>query len=368
MNLIRCAIYFYEYGLISLGNVAYSLADESDKAVTAKATARNMFADTVSFVRHLLKKGECYYNLFNNNDMTKALEVANECVYVSKSSVDCCQAWLLVAKVQSICMSDMVALGESYGQAVCAIGQDGSGVSSVEYYMLPLHDLLSYAKLLITTGGSKYNDALKVLLAEVNIRYTSASLFLYIGICCLRLNRLPDAEDALQEANLLENRNPDIWAYLSLFILTTGSMYRIGEAEQALAQAIRLGLNNSNLIRELAISYMAVDKLVVAEDLIRRALAIETGTASGGVASGRGNSRTRKLMADILAAQNQAAKAIDEYQDILSDDIVELNIRLSAGERCVVLLASLGRDEEVKQLSNILSTLRNANNVNAIEN
>ena len=73
-------------------------------------------------------------------------------------------------------------------------------------------------------------------------------------------------------------------------------------------------------------------------------------------------------MADILAAQNQAAKAIDEYQDILSDDIVELNIRLSAGERCVVLLASLGRDEEVKQLSNILSTLRNANNVNAIEN
>lgn len=140
----------------------------------------------------------------------------------------------------------------------------------------------------------------------------SSSLFMLIGICCLKLDRLSDAEDALQEANLLENRNPEIWAYLSLFCLQSG-VTRTCEAEKALEQALRLGLANAVLFRELAIAYIAIDKLLTAEDLVRRSLALEVATSLGGRASGR----TRKLLGDVLAGQNQATKAIEEYQSVL---------------------------------------------------
>lgn len=380
LNLIRGSVYFYEYGLVTLGNAAYTLAVESDKAVTAKAMARAMFADTVSYVRHLLKKGECYYTLYNSGDVSKALEIANECVAVSVARVDNCAGWLLVAKVLSITQHDMISLMDAYASAVHAAATThdlDTEIGSVETFTIPLRDILAYSKALITTGGNKYNDALRLLLGECTTRCTSASLFLYIGICCLRLELLADAEDALQEANLLENRNPDIWAYLCLYILATGSMHRIEEAERSMAQAIRLGLSNSPLLRELAISFMSIDKFVVAEDLVRRGLAIETGGGGGGLNNNsssagtlmtsqqqqpvspisKGNAHTRKLMGDILAAQNQAVNAIVEYQGVISDMDVEGAIRIAAGEKCLGLLMRLGRDDEAKQLRFILNQL-----------
>ena len=375
LNLIRGSIFFYEFGLVTLGNAAYTLAVESDKAVTAKAMARGMFADTISYVRHLLKKGESYHLLYNSGDVMKALEVANECVVVSVASVDACQGWLLVAKVLSITQHDMRALMDAYGSAVHAGSPDNANtdIGSVSSFIIPLRDILAYSKTLITTGGNKYNEALRLLLGECTSRCTSASLFLYIGICCLRLEHLADAEDALQEANLLENRNPDIWAYLCLFILATGSTHRIEEAEKSLGQALRLGLNNSILLRELAISFMSIDKFVIAEDLVRRSLSIETGavgtlpssnsgtqlatTGQTSAPAPRGNAHTRKLMGDILAAQNQAVNAIAEYQGLISDMDVDATIRIAAGEKCLALLVRLGRDDEAKQLGSILNQL-----------
>ena len=78
----------------------------------------------------------------------------------------------------------------------------------------------------------------------------------------------------------------------------------------------------------------SVDKLLVAEDLVRRVIAVEADAAvaaaggsslvqqsaagaagagaegGSGARSGAGNPRTRKLLADILAGQNQAVRAV----------------------------------------------------------
>ena len=46
-----------------------------------------------------------------------------------------------------------------------------------------------------------------------------------------------DAEDALTEANLLNNLDPEVWAYLSLVCLQLG---RKAEAEQAYKYATKV--------------------------------------------------------------------------------------------------------------------------------
>jgi len=160
-----------------------------------------------------------------------------------------------------------------------------------------------------------------------------------------------DAEDALKEANLLDNRNPDVWAYLSLLCLTNGSN-RYEEAEKCLRQSLRLGLNNSVLLRELATTYMSIDKLSTAEEIIRRAISQEIASSN----LNKANPVTRKLFADVLAGQNQAVLAVEEYQSIIADE--DSSMKLAAAKACLPLLHSLGRYEELKTLRKIIDTLK----------
>lgn len=79
-------------------------------------------------------------------------------------------------------------------------------------------------------------------------RSPSAVSWLGVGIACYRLGDLQEAEDALAEANLLNNRDPEVWAYLSLICLRTG---RRLEAEQTYKYAVKVGLEDELLISEL---------------------------------------------------------------------------------------------------------------------
>ncbi len=60
--------------------------------------------------------------------------------------------------------------------------------------------------------------------------------------------QLEDAEDALSEANILNNKAPEVWAYLSLICLKTN---RPLEAEQAYKYSIKLNLDNQALLDEI---------------------------------------------------------------------------------------------------------------------
>lgn len=52
-----------------------------------------------------------------------------------------------------------------------------------------------------------------------------------------QLNELEEAEDALMEANVLDNKDAEVWGYLSLVCLKTG---RKVEAEQSYKYAIKV--------------------------------------------------------------------------------------------------------------------------------
>jgi tetratricopeptide (TPR) repeat protein len=325
----------------------------------------------VPFIRHIYKRANsatelastCFRDIsidysqekedsieYRRDKLSAALDLANDSILCAVDRVDQINGWLAVAKANVALSADSSVVLEAYISAIAIAVPQPESTDNDLTSAIPLECFIHAGKLFV--NSVRFKEGYSTIINACRT-YVSSALLLLLGICSIRLGRFVDAEDALKEANLLDNRNPDVWAYLSLLCLTNGSN-RYDEAERCLRQGLRLGLNNSVLLRELATSYMSIDKLSTAEEIIRRAISLEISASN----VNKANPVTRKLFADVLAGQNQAILAVDEYQSIISEELTDNATKLAAAKSCLPLLHSLGRYEELKTLRKIIDTLK----------
>jgi len=106
--------------------------------------------------------------------------------------------------------------------------------------------------ILLRLGGvylneDKHQKAKQTYLMASKYAFTCLT-WLGVGISCYRLGELDEAEEALSEANVLNNTNPVVWGFLALVTMRT---HRKLEAEQCFKFATKLGLNDEKLLAEI---------------------------------------------------------------------------------------------------------------------
>lgn len=121
---------------------------------------------------------------------------------------------------------------------------------------------------------------------------SSAEMWLGLGKALFLRNELAQAETALAEANVIDSHNAEVWAWLALTALRSNN---INEAQASFTEAIKNNLELPMLYRDIGRGFLKAGQVAVAEQSIKRALAMLPEDAV-----------CQKLLGDCLAEQVRA--------------------------------------------------------------
>lgn len=157
--------------------------------------------------------------------------------------------------------------------------------------------------LYLMQAGSILGDSSKRTAAEIDFAKKAKSMFLRsceagpsakgwlgVGKACIILEALGEAEDALAEANVLNNRDSDVWAYLTLLCLMQDRQF---EANQCISQALHQGIKDPEILRLVGQQFLEQRQAAPATECFRMALELDPNSST-----------TKTLFTKALALQS----------------------------------------------------------------
>ena len=246
-------------------------------------------------IRHMWLCGLTYMCMDDLDSAQKALEAAIEL------EEKCPEAWALLGHLKFMRGSKIDARNAYQTALPLLEAQTTEPVSNltglVQVY-------LRLGKLYL--GERQYHGSAREVYLRCCKRMPSASVWLGVGKACMKLGNMQESEEALAEANIVDNKNPLVWGHLALVCLKSNPI-RNTEADQSVRQALKLNLMDPGLLHEVGTAYADNGRFEQAEQLLRRSLA----------AGGETSSEVRLLLAQVLKYQNKYEVAIKEYQQVL---------------------------------------------------
>ena len=86
----------------------------------------------------------------------------------------------------------------------------------------------------------------------------------YLGFAQTKLGEYTEAEKALRRANLLDVENPTIWAYLTIYALSTGKK---NQALECLNELSKVNFNDTGLLKEIGNLFLEIKEYEVAANI-----------------------------------------------------------------------------------------------------
>ncbi|TPX37150.1 hypothetical protein SmJEL517_g01059 [Synchytrium microbalum] len=133
---------------------------------------------------------------------------------------------------------------------------------------LPANDKLP-GTLAVDVSGARLAKSMYLRACELE---PSSRTWIGVGKAAWALDELVEAEDAFSEANVLNNRDPEVWACLSLLCL---SLKRSFEAEQCARYALNVGFRRVPLIRKMGKMFLSAHLSSAAAECFRVALEVD---------------------------------------------------------------------------------------------
>lgn len=124
-----------------------------------------------------------------------------------------------------------------------------------------------------------WKDAKIVFLKCCKERVSTTS-WMYLGLSLLRSGELRQAEDAITNANILDNTNPKVWGLQTILCLSVGSE-RLTQANLCFKEALKHGLKDQEIMEEIGDLYYSLNELDQALIAFRKLTAINPQYADG---------------------------------------------------------------------------------------
>jgi len=268
----------------------------------------------------------CFARLYmQRQDYVRAEENIQEALTIDSESLE---AWTLLAHSQFLQKQSNEAIA-SYEKALKVRAEP---MDNAVYLRL--------GQLLLDNGGPEQLERAKQVFLKACTTFSTASSWLGVGIACYMRGQYDQAEEALVEANIADNQNGVVWAYICL---TCMQLKRDDEADTALQYALQRGVDRAVVLQELGAVYVAAGKPTVAEGALRRSLLL------------RDDATVRVGLADAVAAQGKHDDAICEYLKVVDNKLAEdEKQRIHALEQLVEMFKTVNRPEDAKKYSKML--------------